>query len=469
MELRDYIRILRKSWVLILVLTLVGVVIATAYSLLKAPEYSASSKVFVSTQTTGSAGELAQSNSFSVQRVKTYSDLVQTPAVLDQVRHDLGIDLTVDELAELIMASAPLDTSIIDITVTDTDPIRAADIADATAASLSAAVESLERPKDDALAIPIKLTQVQQAVASEVPVSPNIPLNLALGALIGLAVGVGLAVLRETLDTRIHSQKDIEALTDVPVIGGIAFDARAKARPLIVLDDPKSPRAEAFRTLRTNLQFVDTDRAAKSYVVSSTVPSEGKSTTASNLAIALADTGLNVLLVEADLRKPKAAEYMGLEGAAGLTDALVGRVQLNDVIQRWGKGTLYVLPAGRIPPNPSELLGSKTMDSIIESLDKAFDVVLYDCAPLLPVTDASILAKKVGGLVLVVAIGRALKGHLETVLTNLANTGTHVSGLIMTMVPVKGPNSYGYGYGYGYGVEPDKQKKKRKKTARRRG
>lgn len=467
MDIRDYLRILRKSWILILSLVVAGTVVAAGYSFAKEPVYRATSKVFVSTQSAGTVGELAQGSSFSVQRVKTYSDLATTPAVLTPVIDELGIDIPASELALEITASAPLDTSIIDISVQNTDPALAADLANATASNLAKAVEKLEQSTNGEAGSPIKLTPVQMAMVPTTPVSPNIPLNIALGLLIGLAIGVGLAVLRQTLDTRIHNQKDLEAITSLPVLGGIAFDPEAKKRPLIVHADPRSPRAEAFRALRTNLQFVDTDRTNRGFVVTSTVPSEGKSTTTSNLAIALAETGVTVLLVEADLRKPKATEYMGLEGAAGLTDVLIGRVPINDVIQRWGKGTMYVLPAGKIPPNPSELLGSNAMETLIENLNKSFDFVLYDCPPLLPVTDASILAKKVGGLVLIVRAGKAHKAHLETVLSNLSNVGAHVSGIIMTMLPTRGANAYGYGgYGYGYGLEEQTKNKKRAKRAK---
>lgn len=178
-----------------------------------------------------------------MQRVITYSDLTTTPAVLDDVITDLDLDLSPKQLAELVSASAPFDTSITDITVTDTDPVRAADITNATAASLTSAVESLERPAEVTQSAPIRLSQIQQAVPNDDPVSPNVPLNLALGLLIGLAVGVGLAVLRETLDTRIHSQKNVEDITSVPVIGGTVFDAKAKTHPLIVHADPKPLRS----------------------------------------------------------------------------------------------------------------------------------------------------------------------------------------------------------------------------------
>jgi len=451
-ELRDYIRILRKSWVMIVLLLLVGVAAASAYCIVKTPEFSATAKVFVSTQSSGTTNELAQGNTFTVQRVKTYSDLVNTPIVLLPVIAKLKLGITSDDIAKQITASAPLDTSIIDITVTDTDPVRAADIANATSASLSVVVEDIETPTAKDAASPVKLTRAQEASVPSVPVSPNVPLNIALGALVGLALGVGLAVLRETLETRIRNERDVEQVTDVPILGGIVFDPKAKERPLIVHVDPRSPRAESFRTLRTNLQFLDVGRTDRSFVVTSSIESEGKSTTGANLAIALADAGSRVLLVDADLRRPKVADYMGLEGAVGLTDVLIGRAELKDVIQQWGRGKLFVLPAGKIPPNPSELLGSARMTHFIGEFNREFDVVIYDSPPLLPVTDAAILAKNVGGAIIIVAAGRTHKNQLKGAVASLNNVGAPISGLVLTMLPTKGPDAYGYGhYGYGYG------------------
>ena len=452
MELRDYLRILRKSWGLILVITLVGVGVAAAVSALQSPAYSATAKIFVSTQSSGTTSELAQGNSFSVQRVKTYADLVATPLVLAPVIESLGLNTSPDKLAMRVSASAPLDTSIIGITVLDTDPERAAEIANATSQSLTTVVTKIETPSGAEATTPVQLTVAQDATVPVDAETPNIPINIAVGILVGLALGLGTAVLREVLDTRIRSRRDVEKLTSVPVLGGIAFDPKAKDRPLIVHVDPRSPRAESFRSLRTNLQFLDVGRVDRSFVLTSSIEAEGKSTTAANLAIALADTGKRVLLVDADLRQPKVADYMGLEGAVGLTDLLVGGAELDDVVQAWGAGTLFVLAAGHVPPNPSELLGSERMSHYIAEFNRAFDVVIYDSPPLLAVTDAAVLARNVGGAILVVAVGRARKNQLAEAITALDNVGAPISGLVLTMLPVTGPDSSGYGhYGYAYG------------------
>lgn len=463
-ELRDYIRILRKSWVLIVALTLVSVAAASVVSIVQTPTFSAVSKVLVSIPSSGTTSDLVQGNSFTVARVKTYSSLATTPLVLLPVIDALKLEITPVALAKAISVSAPLDTSIIDIAVIDASPVRAADIANAVSQSLAKSVQAIEQLKDANAATPVKLTRVQVATVPTEPVSPNVPLNIALGLLVGLALGVGLAVLRETLDTRIRSQRDVEQVTDTPVIGGIVFDPKATDRPLIVHADPRSPRAESFRTLRTNLQYLELGRSDRAFVVTSSISSEGKSTTSANLAIALADSGARVLLVDADLRRPKIAHYMDIEGGVGLTDVLIGRAELSDVLQPWGRGQLFVLPAGHIPPNPSELLGSAGMATLIEEFNRTFDVVIFDSPPLLPVTDAAVLAKSVGGAILVTAAGRTQKNQLKGAIAALHSVGAPISGLVLTMLRTTGPDAYGYGhygqYGYGhtYGdlkAEPD--------------
>lgn len=470
MELRDYITVLRKGWVLIVVLALVGVAAAAGFSLLKKPVYSASAQVFVSTETSGSASDLAQGNTFTQQRVLTYSNLVSTPIVLLPVISKLQLDVNADELATMVSATAPTSTTLISISVNDTDPVQAADIANATSQSLTNVVQDIEATDAEGTSS-VKLTRVKQADVPSVPVSPNVPVNVALGLLVGLALGVGISVLRETLDNRVRTEQDVEKISDKPVVGGIAFDSKAGERPLIVQVDPRSPRAESFRTLRTNLQFLDLGTGSRTFVMTSSVQSEGKSTTVANLAIALDSAGFRVILIDADLRRPRVAEYMDVDTNAGLTDVLIGRAELEDVAQPWGRGNLVVLPAGQIPPNPSELLGSRAMQELIERLEKEFDYVLFDAPPLLPVTDAAILSKKASGAIVAVASGKTHKGQFAAAVSALENVGAPIAGYVITMMPVRGPGAYGYGYGrygygYGYGLEADEDTPKVKPPKR---
>ncbi|WP_460772503.1 tyrosine-protein kinase domain-containing protein [Microbacterium sp. GXF7504] len=454
MELSDYIRVLRKNWLVIVVITLVGLGAAAAYSLTRTPMYESQSSVFVSTQSASNVQELSQGSTFTQQRVTTYVNLVSKPIVVNQVIAELGLETTADELAEQVSASNTLNTTLITIAVQDADPVLAADIANALAASLTQTVENVETT-DAGGTSPVKLTRVQDALPATAPVSPNVPLNLALGLLVGLALGVGVAVLRTVLDTKVRTVRDLNQLTDRPIIGTIPYDPKASERPVILHADPHNTRSEAFRALRTNLQFLEMD-GGHTFVVTSSIPSEGKSTTTVNLAIALADAGKRVALIDTDLRKPRVAAYLGMEGGAGLTDVLIGRAKVGDVMLPWGKRPLFVLPAGKVPPNPSELLGSRQMAQLLEAIAADFDVVLLDAPPLLPVTDAAILARQTTGALVVASAGRVTTNQFQGALTALETVEANVAGIVMTMVPTRGADAYGYGYGYGgYGAYGD--------------
>ncbi|MTE23291.1 polysaccharide biosynthesis tyrosine autokinase [Microbacterium sp. ZXX196] len=472
MELSDYIRILRKNWVVIVVIALVGVGAAAVFSLTRTPMYEATSEVFVSSQAGDTIGEQAQGNTYTQQRVASYVQLATSPRVLDPVIADLGLTESATELAARTEVSSALETTIIRVTVSDADPQAAADASNSVTENLTEAITDVETLPDRS-SVPVKVTQIQAATAPEAPVSPDVPLNLALGLLVGLALGVGLAVMRTVLDTRVRSTRDIASITDRPLIGAIPFDPKSAERPLILQADPQHPRSEAFRALRTNLQFLDleSESTGHSFVVTSSVPGEGKSTSAVNLAIALADAGKRVMIVDADLRKPRVAEYFGIEGGVGLTDVLIGRAELQDVLQKWGKRSLYVLPSGKVPPNPSELLGSSRMRALVEMLMNDLDVIILDAPPLLPVTDAAVLAKFTSGAMVVVAAGSTKRDQVQGALDVLETVHAQVAGIVVTKVPLTGPDAgdYGYGYGYGYGPELEAAPKGRGRRARGNG
>ena len=458
MEIRDYIRILRKSWILIVCLVLAGVAAAAVASLLATPKYQAQTSLFVSVQTsdTSTNGDLVQGSSFAQQKVASYVATVSSARVLEPVIKKLKLDVTPSELASQITASSPLNTVLVNIEVRASTPQGAANIANAVGESFrNLVVNDLEEPTGGGPS-PVKIETIQPATAPAEATSPNTKLNLALGLLVGLALGIGAAVLRSTLDTRIHSSDDVSHVTESPVVGGIIFDPDYKKQPLVVQADPHGSRAESFRTLRTNLQFINVDNGPRTFVMTSSVASEGKTTTAVNLGIALAETGARVVIVDGDLRLPRVAEVMGLEGAVGLTDVLIGHASLADVLQKWGRNSLSVLPAGQVPPNPSELLGSSAMHNLLKLLGSEYDYVVIDAPPLLPVTDAAVLSRFVGGAIMVCAAGRTRKNELAAAIGALENIGSHVFGVVLTMLPVKGSGSYGYGaYSYYGGSRSD--------------
>jgi len=445
-ELRDYLRVVRKRWLVIIAGVILGAAGAGAISLLLTPKYEASTLVFVYVQAGGTANELVQGSAFAQNQVTSYAEAVTTPRVLDPVIRELDLDVSADELAEDIVAIAPLDTVNIRITVTDASPTRAAAIADAVTERFREVIADITKPADGPSQV--SLSVLRDAVVPESPVSPDLKINLAIGLAVGLLGGLAFAVFFELIDTRIRTERDVESITSSPIIGRITFDKHAARRPLIVHDDPHSPRAEAFRSLRTSLQFLNFGTASRSFVVTSATADEGKSTTAANLAIAMAATGARVVLVDADLRRPSIADYLGLEGAVGLSDVLIARASLDDVLQRWGEHSLSVLPAGTIPPNPSELLGSPAMLAVLDELEKRFDFVLLDLPPVLPVTDAALVSGVVRGALFVVALGRARKADLASAMATLQGVNAPVSGLILTFVPSRGNGAYSnYSYG----------------------
>lgn len=453
MNVLDYLRMLRRNWIIVVAATCLGLLCGAGSVLLVRPIYTAETQLFVATQSSGSVQELQQGNTFSQARVQSYVKTVSTPVVLQPAIDSLGLSTTPAELAQRVKATTDLNTVLISISVSDNSPVQAAATAEAVANSLIKAVDKLERPTMGGTS-PVNLSVITPADAPVQPSAPNTKLYLGLGAIVGLLAGIGAAILRTILDTRIRGEADVRRVTNAPVLGGISYDGEASKRPLLTQTAHQSPRAESFRQLRTNLQFANVAGKARSVLVTSSLPGEGKSTTATNLAIALAQAGQSVCLVDADLRRPMVHDYLRLERTAGLTTALIGGADINDLLQQWGEDDLYVLTAGQIPPNPSELLGSEEMKNLLVRLENAFDTVIVDAPPLLPVTDATVLSQHVGGVVVIVGSQKTRTQDLSKSLAALGLVKATVLGIVLNRLPIKGPDAYSHGY-YSYESHDD--------------
>ena len=458
MELEQYLRILRKRWLSIAIITALGVALASAYSLMSTQIYQASAQNFVAiggTSTNTQNSMVYSGSSFALQRVKSYVEIVDSPEVLAPVIDATGVDMTVPQLASKVSATNPPQTVLLRVTVQDTDPAQARELANAVAVSFARQIEVLETPTG-ASEPPVKVTVTSPASLPTAPISPNTRVNIALGLLLGLGAGVAYALLREQLDTTVKSETDLAGITNRTNLAMLLYDPESTSNPLIALNQ-QSIRSEGFRTLRTNLQYVDVDNPPRAVVITSSVPNEGKTTTSCNLAITLAQAGQKVCLVEADLRRPKLADYLGLEGGVGLVDVLTGRNELDDVMIAWQRGLVTVIPSGPIPPNPSEILASQQMAHVLDELKASFDIIVIDAPPLLPVTDAAIVAGRADGAILVNRFGRTTREQLRKATEVLDNVGARLLGTVLNFVPTKGSGygygygGYGYGYGYGYG------------------
>lgn len=451
MQFRDFLEILLKQWKIIVASFVLVVAATTGVTLSMTPVYEARARVFLSTSSGGFV--------ISEQDLNTYLELLQSPVVLDPLREEVGIE---PGTPFSVSGSASSESNILTITATAPTGQLAAEIANAAAPQL-AAIGGDFSPLLASAGQRVESTTIQAAGIPGTPVSPNILRNVALAVLAGLALGMGLALLRHALDTRIRTEADVRAITQQPVLAALRRMKNPDTAPLVVESSPHSLAAEEIRRLRTNLQFVDVAIEGRhSFVITSSMPSEGKTLTAVNLAIAMAQGGSRVLLVDADLRHPSVANTMGLEGSVGLTTILLGRASVNDVAQRWGDTTLHVLPAGEIPPNPSELLGSTAMKVLFEEFLRGYDFVLVDSPPILPVIDPVLINRLVGGMLVVACVNRTKKRDLAHALKHLKTVDIEPAGIALNMV--LGGDGYGrYGSYYAYGTSGGKGDRPRRR------
>lgn len=444
-DLHGYVQAVRKYWWLVLLVTglCVGASVVLTYT--AAPQYESSVTFFVSTPPTAD-GTALQADQYAQRRVNSYVGLLTSEKLAQSVIDTADLDMTVSQVTGSIAAAADLNTVLLTATVTNSSPEQSLAITTAISTQFGQMVAQLDNHGSPESAN-VVLNVVSGPTLNPEPVSPRKSLNIGLGVLLGLALGLASAILREVLDNTVRSPQVLRTLSDAPVLGVIAADRGSKKSPLIVDNHARSVRAEAFRQLRTNLQFIDATRPVGVLVVTSSIAGEGKSTTAINLAVSFSDSGRRVLLIEADLRRPRVAEYLGLEGAVGLTNVLVGQAAIDDVLQPWGRGGLTVLPSGTIPPNPSELMGSPLMAELIIQLRKSFDMIIIDTPPVLPVTDAAVASRLADGVVVVVRYGKTTRNQVSTALRSLTAVDARMLGTVLTMSPVKGAEAYSaYGY-----------------------
>lgn len=437
MTLLEFLSSLRRRWVYLAVAVLVGSGLGTASFMFATPTYQSSASVYFSVPMATSGGDLAQGGNYTQAQLASYAELATKPIVLEPVITSLTLNTTVAKLADAVSATVTNDTVLTTITVTNADPKEAAAIANAIADQLGTTVRQLS-PKSAQGDPVVDFAIAGRAAVPHVPSSPKKKIDLGGGFLGGLIIGVIAALARDRLDTRIRDEAQLGGL---PSLGRIPFDRSAAGRdgsPLITDWRDGSERAEAFRKLRTALQFVDVDHPMRVIAVTSSAAAEGKSGVSANLAVAFAEAGHRVLLVDADLRRPSIADYFGIEGSVGLTNVLARQAEPADIIQPWGStGRLAIMAAGSIPPNPSELLGSSRMRGLLAALRADYDIVLIDTPPLLPVTDAAVVSVTVDGVVVIARYGRTKRAATLQAVKALEAVDANVVGAVINRVPGK--------------------------------
>ena len=422
----------------------VTVVAALLYYFVQPSEYTANLQLYVSAPTTQAPELYLSSSQLAQDRVESYGELVRSPRVMQEVITRLQLPLTVSELQQKVTATTTDKSVLVNLAVVDGTAQGAASIADATGEALASTVADLERPLPTATTPPLTVRAVQP---TPVPIDPsNLGLKrlLALGLLLGGVLGVSVALLRHALDNTLSSSSELAELAAAPDLGEIAHDNAVNRASIFNGLDEQSTFVEDVKRLRTNIQFLDAGSAHKIFTITSSLPGEGKTTTSVNLAATLASAGHRVLLIDGDLRRPRVADFLGLDGEVGLTSVLARRIALREAIQRVRHGRFDVLASGQLPPNPSELLASSQTRELLGQLRQVYEVILIDTSPLLPVTDAVGLAASTDGAIVVCRAQSTTRAQVRGAVNSLSSVGVDVRGMVLTMAAktTRGLTSY---------------------------
>ncbi len=455
MDLQSYLATLRKHLIFIIVAVALGAGVAMLIFWRTPPTYASQIQFYVSTPlpegtNAQSAGQFAQA------RVNSYVQLLSSEVLGARVVKATGVDLTAGEVAKRISATADVNTVLLTATATDQSPDRSLAIARGVGIAFGTMVDELDNAGRNSALVVIHTVSGPTLLSGKV--APSLRLYLLIGIASGLVIGVGYALLREILDTTVRTSAEARSASGVPVLGSIPLDSEFKRSPLIIGSQTTTPRAEAHRKLRTNLEFVDAAQNAATILITSSLPNEGKSITAVNLALSLVEAGQRTLLVEADMRKPQLSKYLDLANDVGLSNLLAGQADLADVVQPWGKQGLFVLASGSTPPNPAELLGSQRMRDLLAQLSTEYDRVVLDSPPILPVTDAVVLARQANCVLLVVRAHKTSRSDVDHAATALNAVGAPLVGAVLNMRKVaRSDQEYGNNYRYSNAPADDRR------------
>ncbi|MBF4562785.1 polysaccharide biosynthesis tyrosine autokinase [Microbacterium sp. VKM Ac-2870] len=448
MTLRDYVVSLRKNWIVIVALAVLGAIGGYAYGQTQPDLYRSQSSVMVIPARGDNTSELVQGSNYVQNLVQTYAVVATSPTVLDPVIRSLGLNTSAQALASTISVESPLNTVVLNISVVARDAVTAQQIADAVATELSNEVQDLS-PQNADNKPAVRVQTITPAKVAASPFAPNVRLFVLVGAGIGLAIGILYAVLRRLLATRLVSRADVTALTETPLLGEVYQAGTGVSLAAAVRSAPRSSVTESVRNIVANLRFANLNGVAQVILVTSATSGEGKSSVSVAMSEILAEQGARVLLIDADLRRASIAELTGLEGAVGLTTALLGDVSVADSVQEW-QPHLDVLTSGALPPNPVQLLTSAQLRSLLVWAREHYDYVIIDSAPVLAVSDPLWLAPNADGIVVVARSRMTKRDALARTLSTLEATRESILGIVLNGAKTTDLGPY-------YEVQPEKR------------
>ncbi|WP_232549041.1 polysaccharide biosynthesis tyrosine autokinase [Propioniciclava soli] len=422
---------IKHHWLLVTVLTLLGGLVAFGLSSLMTPQYRSSASLYFTLNFGNTASDLAQGSTYTSNQMTSFGELASSPVVLQPVIDRLQLPMSTEQLGRVVNISTPRETVIMDVAVATADPQRSAEIANAIAAQAKTVIEEYA-PRTREGASTVTVRTIKEATPPTYQFAPDKRTNTALGLFAGLLAGVLAAISIATLDNKVRGEASLAETGKVTFLGSLrSRSGKGGGHEATVLQEPTGSAAEEYRQLRSSLRYVTLSKQPLALVVSSATPGEGKSTVAVNLAAVIAESSRSVLLIDADLRRPRVASYAQIDGSVGVTDVLVGQAELSDTIQPLGDSGVDILPAGGSAPNPAELLSSPQMAEILDYGRQHYDAVIIDTAPVLVVADALALTTITDGIVLVARVDKTRKRDLQVALETTQGAGANVLGVVL--------------------------------------
>jgi receptor protein-tyrosine kinase len=455
LTVQDFAQILRARWKFLCAAIVIAILGAFAYSLTIATTYQASTRLFVSTASFGNNSETYDGGLFAESRVLSYIELLTGEILAQRTIDKLGLDMSVAELQDEVEASAPADTVLIDVTVSDRSAVRARDIANTLSDEFVVMAAELETPELGAQPNARVIVQ-ERAELPNSSVVTTTARNVAIAAALGLLIGIALAVIRDRTDNPVRNTDALERVTGVGLLAEIPLDKQRRKNPLITFESDHSMTAEAFRELRVNVKFLEVAGGPRVLVVVSPMPEEGRTSAAINLSLALAEAGYSVVVVDGDMRRPRVARYLDLDAPVGLSTVLTGGASLGEALRATRFPRLTALTSGPVPPGPTELLESRAANDALNELSGQFDYVIVDTPPLLK-PDAAILAASSQGVLMIARFGETKRGQLASGVNTLKRAGAPLLGTVLTMAPKKKRSKHDGYTGGANPTQPDPQ------------
>lgn len=443
-DISEFLKYYSSKILYVCLFTLIGLLISLVYTCkLQVPVFESKTSI-VLVNNSEETGTITQSDiTINKSLVSTYGEIIQSKLVLNEVIDELSLDMSYETLKRNVNVSSVNNTEILNISVYNEDAVLAKDIANKIAEVFESEITEIYNIEN--------ISVIDQAVEAEEPYNIHPAKQFVIGTGLGFILSSLVIVIAFYFDDTIKNEEDIEREIKVPVLGCVPKYSNKngeRTSDLIITQDSKSGISEAVRTLRTNLQFTSIDKKMKTILVTSSVPSEGKSFVAANLAVALAQSGHKVLLIDSDIRRGRQHRIFGFHNKKGLSNLLLedaGQVY-RSYINETDIPNLYLMFKGATPPNPSELLNSDKNKKLIESLANNFDTVILDGAPITGLADSLVLSTIVDGVIVVSVERETSKTLLETTKKSLDNVGANVIGVVLNKTEKSKSKYYGHYY-----------------------